>query len=74
MLKHLLSHGVLGTFHYQPLHVAPAGIKFGRTGPDGCPVTEDVADRLLRLPLYGGMTDADIDLVITAVESFQPRG
>jgi dTDP-4-amino-4,6-dideoxygalactose transaminase len=74
MLKHLLGHGVLGTFHYQPLHVAPAGVKFGRTGPDGCPVTEDVADRLLRLPLYGGMTDADIDLVITAVESFQPRG
>jgi dTDP-4-amino-4,6-dideoxygalactose transaminase len=74
MLKHLLGHGVLGTFHYQPLHVAPAGVKFGRTGPDGCPVTEDVADRLLRLPLYGGMTEADIDLVITAVESFHPRG
>jgi dTDP-4-amino-4,6-dideoxygalactose transaminase len=74
MLKHLAEHGVHATFHYQPLHVAPAGVKFGRTGPEGCPVTEDVADRLLRLPLYGGMTEADIDLVVAAVESFQPRG
>lgn len=74
MLGHLLGHGILGTFHYQPLHLSPAGMKFGRTGPDGCPVTEDVADRLLRLPLYGDMTDDDIDLVVGAVESFQPRG
>ncbi|GGM84537.1 dTDP-4-amino-4,6-dideoxygalactose transaminase [Dactylosporangium sucinum] len=73
MLKHLLGHGVLGTFHYQPLHLAPAGEKFGRVGPEGCPVTEDVADRLLRLPLYAGMTDDDIDLVINAVETFRPR-
>ncbi|WP_433611509.1 dTDP-4-amino-4,6-dideoxygalactose transaminase [Dactylosporangium sp. CA-139114] len=70
MLGHLLEQGVLGTFHYQPLHLAPAGQKYGRT--DGCPVTEDVADRLLRLPLYAGMDDDDIDLVIRAVESYRP--
>ncbi|GAA0716827.1 dTDP-4-amino-4,6-dideoxygalactose transaminase [Dactylosporangium roseum] len=74
MLKHMLSHGVLGTFHYQPLHVSPAGQQYGRVGPQGCPVTEDVADRLLRLPLYAGMTDTDIDTVITTVETFRPRG
>ncbi|WP_432981627.1 dTDP-4-amino-4,6-dideoxygalactose transaminase [Dactylosporangium sp. CA-233914] len=72
MLSHLLEQGVLGTFHYQPLHLAPAGQKYGQTRPEGCPVTEDVADRLLRLPLYAGMDDDDIDLVIRAVESYHP--
>ena len=58
------------TFHYQPLHSAPAGERFGRTGPGGCPVTEDVADRLVRLPLYAGLTEAEIARVIAAVRSF----
>jgi dTDP-4-amino-4,6-dideoxygalactose transaminase len=73
MLKDLNTRGVQGTFHYQPLHNAPAGVKFGRTGPDGCPVTEDVADRLIRLPLYADMTDNEIDAVVEAVESYPPR-
>jgi dTDP-4-amino-4,6-dideoxygalactose transaminase len=35
--------------------------------PDGCPVTEQVAERLVRLPLYAGMTDAELDHVIASV-------
>jgi dTDP-4-amino-4,6-dideoxygalactose transaminase len=71
LLRHLTGHGVQATFHYQPLHSAPAGRLFGRTGPGGCPVTEDVADRLVRLPLYAGLSDAEVQAVISAVRSFR---
>ncbi|RZU52561.1 dTDP-4-amino-4,6-dideoxygalactose transaminase [Krasilnikovia cinnamomea] len=72
MLKHLAEQGVQGTFHYQPLHSAPAGRRFGRTGPGGCPVTAAVADRLVRLPLYAGLSDEEVARVIDAVRSFRP--
>ena len=39
-------------------------------GPGLCPVTEDIADRLVRLPLYFSLTAADQDRVIEAVASF----
>jgi dTDP-4-amino-4,6-dideoxygalactose transaminase len=72
MLRHLGEHGVQATFHYQPLHDAPAGRRLGRTAPGGCPVTEDVADRLLRLPLYPGLSDAEVEHVVHAVRAFRP--
>jgi dTDP-4-amino-4,6-dideoxygalactose transaminase len=72
LLRHLAEHGVQATFHYQPLHSAPAGQRFGRTGPGGCPVTEDVADRLVRLPLHAGMTAGDAERVIAAVRAYRP--
>lgn len=73
MLKHLAEHGVHATFHYQPLHSAPAGVRFGRVGPGGCPVTDEVADRLLRLPLFAGMSDEELEQIVGAVLMFQPR-
>ena len=53
-------------FHYQPLHLSPMGRSFGGKVGD-CPVTEDVADRLLRLPFYNALTDGEQDEVIAAV-------
>jgi dTDP-4-amino-4,6-dideoxygalactose transaminase len=70
LLAHLAERGVMATFHYQPLHSAPAGLVHGRVGPGGCPVTDDVADRLIRLPLYAGMTAAERERVIAAVRRF----
>jgi dTDP-4-amino-4,6-dideoxygalactose transaminase len=72
ILKHLAHRGVHATFHYQPLHSAPAGLRYGRVGPDGCQVTDDVADRLIRLPMFAGMSDAELDQIIDAVLSFHP--
>jgi dTDP-4-amino-4,6-dideoxygalactose transaminase len=47
---------ILVVFHYQPLHCSRMGEGFG--GHAGlCPVTEDVADRLVRLPLYFQLQD-----------------
>lgn len=59
----------IGTpFHYVPLHLAPIAQELGRTA--GCPVTEDVAARLVRLPLHAGMTPGEIDRVVTATTAF----
>ncbi len=50
--------GVYTTFHYLPLHLSEMGRRFGGRSGD-CPVTESVSDRLLRLPLFTGLTGAE---------------
>ncbi|HEY0904106.1 MAG TPA: dTDP-4-amino-4,6-dideoxygalactose transaminase, partial [Marmoricola sp.] len=54
-IAHMAARGIVTPFHYVPLHSAPAGEQFGRTAPGGCPVTEDLAARLVRLPLFAGL-------------------
>jgi dTDP-4-amino-4,6-dideoxygalactose transaminase len=71
MLDHLRAAGVGATFHYIPLHSSLAGRRFGRT-PNACPATDDFAARIVRLPLWPEMTDAETDRVITAVYDFAP--
>ncbi len=56
LIAGLKASGIGAPFHYVPLHTAPAGRRFGRTSGT-LPVTEDVADRLVRLPLWSGMKD-----------------
>ncbi|WP_279579046.1 DegT/DnrJ/EryC1/StrS family aminotransferase [Fodinicola feengrottensis] len=51
-LRHLSERGVRAVHHYQPLHNAPAGLRHARVAPGGCSVTEEVADVLVRLPLF----------------------
>jgi dTDP-4-amino-4,6-dideoxygalactose transaminase len=71
-IAHLAARGIVAPFHYVPLHSAPAGERFGRTGPQGCGVTEDVSARLTRLPLFAGLADEDLDLVVDAVTAYEP--
>ena len=60
---------ILAVFHYIPLHSAPAGVKFGRfDGEDE--VTTPYSERLVRLPLYYGLTDEDQQKVIDVVLEF----
>jgi dTDP-4-amino-4,6-dideoxygalactose transaminase len=69
LIEHLKARGILAVFHYQPLHVSAMGRRFGgRAGQ--CPVTEDIADRLLRLPLFHGLSAGDQGDVIAAVRDF----
>jgi dTDP-4-amino-4,6-dideoxygalactose transaminase len=70
-LRHLAERGVQGTFHYLPLHDSPAGLRFGRTAPGGCPVTEKIAGQLVRLPLHAGLSGSEVDRVVEAVTSFE---
>ena len=68
LIDHLRSRRILSVFHYLPLHLSDMGRRFG--GREGqCPVTEDVADRLVRLPLYNTLTDAEQERVLEAVTS-----
>ncbi|GAB3970867.1 dTDP-4-amino-4,6-dideoxygalactose transaminase [Actinoallomurus acanthiterrae] len=69
-LRHLGERGVRAAFHYQPLHTTPGGLRYGRVAPGGCPVTEDVADRLVRLPLFAAMSDDELQRIVKAVISY----
>jgi dTDP-4-amino-4,6-dideoxygalactose transaminase len=69
MIAHLRAAGIASAFHYLPLHLSEMGRKFGgRVGQ--CPVTESVSDRLLRLPMFFGLTGDEQERVIAAVEAF----
>ena len=70
LISHLLQRKILAVFHYLPLHLSPMGRHFGGCEGD-CPVTEKIADRLLRLPFYTGMTDLEQTQVIEAICAFR---
>jgi dTDP-4-amino-4,6-dideoxygalactose transaminase len=71
LIAHLKSCEILSVFHYLPLHLSDMGRKFG--GQEGdCPVTEDVSDRLLRLPFYNDLSEEDQKKVVTAIHEFKP--
>lgn len=68
-IKYMKEHGVGCVFHYVPLHSAPAGIKFGCFhGEDKYTTSE--SDRLVRLPMYYGMSEEDLQAVIEGVSTF----
>ncbi len=69
LISHLAGFGILAVFHYLPLHLSPMGLRFGGRQGD-CPVTEDLADRLLRLPFFTGMSSSEQSEVIDAVRGF----
>ena len=69
LTKFLKEDGIGAVFHYIPLHSSPAGQKFGRFhGEDKYTTAE--SDRLLRLPMYYGLTDSDIDIVVDRICRF----
>jgi dTDP-4-amino-4,6-dideoxygalactose transaminase len=58
----LAGRGIEAAFHFVPLHSSPAGRRFGRAAGD-MTTTEDAAARLLRLPLWVGMRNEDVERV-----------
>ncbi|WP_293100117.1 dTDP-4-amino-4,6-dideoxygalactose transaminase [Moorena sp. SIOASIH] len=69
LIAHLKAQGIYSVFHYLPLHLSDMGREFG--GKEGdCLVTEDVSDRLLRLPFYNDMTEADQARVVASIKKF----
>ena len=66
LISYLKKRDILSVFHYIPLHSAPAGIKFGRfNGKDE--ITTNYSERIIRLPLYYGLSESDQQKVIDAV-------
>jgi dTDP-4-amino-4,6-dideoxygalactose transaminase len=72
LISHLKAQSILSVFHYTPLHLSEAGLKFA-AGPSDCPVTEDVSDRLLRLPFYNDLSENDQEQVTAAVTTSRFR-
>ena len=69
LIRFLKERDILAVFHYVPLHSAPAGLKYGRFCGEDVYTTRE-SDRLVRLPLYYGLTDEDQATVIKAVRDF----
>jgi dTDP-4-amino-4,6-dideoxygalactose transaminase len=72
MIEHLKSNGIYAVFHYIPLHSAPAGKKFGRFSGEDRYTTKE-SERLLRLPLYYGLNEEQVSLIIEKVNEFYGR-
>lgn len=69
LISYLKENDISAVFHYIPLHISPAGAKFGRFHGEDKYTTKE-SERLLRLPLYYGINDTDIEKVADAVIKF----
>ena len=69
LIAHLAAHDIHAVFHYVPLHTSPMGRQL-TAGPVQLPVTESIAGRLVRLPMYYELTDTGIDRICSAISSF----
>lgn len=58
----LKERGINAVFHYVPLHSAPAGQRFGRV-PGAMTHTENLAERLVRLPLWLGLEEQQTTVI-----------
>lgn len=68
LISKLKEAGIMAYICYVPLHSSPMGIKLGYT-PEMLPVTEDLGNRTLRLPLYADMASEDAEYVVKMVKS-----
>lgn len=69
LIAYLKAQGIQSTFHYVPLHSAPAGLKYGRTS-GRLSVTDTLSERLIRLPLGAAMSLTEAKYVIESVLAF----
>lgn len=69
LIAYLRERGIHAVFHYLPLHLSAMGRQYG--GKEGdCPVTEEISGRLVRLPLYYGLSEEDQAKVIAHINAF----
>ena len=68
LIDFMKKRDIVPVFHYVPLHTAPKGEEL--CGKISLPVTEEYADRLLRLPCYFELTDEEISRVLDSIYSF----
>jgi dTDP-4-amino-4,6-dideoxygalactose transaminase len=72
LIAGLRESGIQAVFHYVPLHTSTGGRRHGRAVGE-LAVTSRVSERLVRLPLWAGMSDVDVDRVIAATEALLVR-
>ncbi|AAV81386.1 dTDP-4-amino-4,6-dideoxygalactose transaminase [Idiomarina loihiensis] len=69
LLEFLKNKNILGAFHYIPLHSTPVGKDWGRFSEDEVYTTSE-SERLLRLPIFFGIKDEEVSLVVKEVSNF----
>ncbi|MBK9161556.1 MAG: dTDP-4-amino-4,6-dideoxygalactose transaminase [Nitrosomonadales bacterium] len=69
LIAHLKARDIHPVFHYVPLHSSPAGRRYGREG-SSMKVTDDLSERLLRLPLFYEMRSEEISRTCDAIREF----
>lgn len=69
LIAFLKEQGVMAVFHYVPLHTAPAGEKFARFHGEDVYTTRE-SERLVRLPMYYGLKDDEVEYIISKVKEF----
>lgn len=69
LLEYLKQNEIWAVFHYVPLHSAPAGLKFGRFDSEDKFTTTE-SERLVRLPMYFGMSDEENKKVVSTIKGF----
>lgn len=69
LLKHLKENGIHAVFHYIPLHTAPAGLAYGEFHGEDKYTTRE-SERLIRLPMYYGLTEKEIEYIVGNVSDF----
>ena len=69
LLQYLKENGISAVFHYIPLHTAPAGKKYGRFSGEDRYTTKE-SEKLLRLPMYYGLKEKEVEYVAEKITSF----
>ena len=69
LIDFLKNNVIMTVFHYLPLHSAPAGLKYGRFHGEDHYTTKE-SERLLRLPLYYGLTQEQVSFISTKIKEF----
>jgi len=72
LIDYLKENGMMAVFHYVPLHSSPAGKRYGKTG-GSMRVTEDLSEKLLRLPLFYELSVDNIHCIVEKISEFYSR-
>ena len=72
LIRYLKENDVNAVFHYIPLHTAPAGKIWGEFRGEDRYTTKE-SERLVRLPMYYGLTKDDLNSVVNAVTDFYSK-
>lgn len=68
-ISYLKDKGILSVFHYLPLHLSQMGLTFGGKVGD-CPVTEEMSDRLVRLPFFYSLHSEEQSYIIDCIQKY----
>lgn len=69
LIQYLKENDIQAVFHYVPLHSAPAGMKYGEFRGEDKYTTRE-SERLVRLPLYYGLAETDVEYIIEKIKKF----